>query len=104
MDRTLYWRSLRTGEKPLSRLAPSALLAALLALPCAVSADPADPAPGKPAPAPAKPTPAPKRPAPEPEQPGKSKTPGACATVLGSVRAEAYGYTHVVSLRNACDK
>jgi hypothetical protein len=27
-----------------------------------------------------------------------------CAVVTGSVRAEAYGYTHVVTLQNRCDK
>jgi hypothetical protein len=27
-----------------------------------------------------------------------------CAEVRGSARAEAYGYTHVVSLRNGCDR
>jgi len=27
-----------------------------------------------------------------------------CASVSGSVRMEAYGYTHVVTLRNGCEK
>ena len=30
--------------------------------------------------------------------------PDTCAEVRGSTRAEAYGYTHVVSLRNGCPK
>ena len=33
-----------------------------------------------------------------------SKSPGQCAVVTASVRAEAFGYKHVVSLRNACDR
>lgn len=33
-----------------------------------------------------------------------AKTPSACASVTASVRAEAYGYKHVVTLRNGCDK
>jgi hypothetical protein len=40
--------------------------------------------------------PAPARPAP--------KTPALCAVVSASVRAEAFGYKHVVSLRNGCDR
>lgn len=32
------------------------------------------------------------------------KSPAACASVTASVRAEAYGYKHVVTLHNGCDK
>jgi hypothetical protein len=102
-DGTLLLAFAADRRETMPRLAPFALLATLLAVPGAASADPVDPAPGKPAPAPAKPAP-PKKPASDPEQPSKPKTPGACATVQGGVRAEAYGYTHVVSLRNTCDK
>ena len=40
--------------------------------------------------------PAPTRPAP--------KTPALCAVVTASVRSEAFGYKHVVTLRNGCDR
>ena len=43
----------------------------------------------------------PAKPAPKPAAP---KGPGACASVKGSVRAEAFGYKHVVTLFNGCDK
>jgi hypothetical protein len=76
----------------LSRGARFALLAAVLVLPSAPVL--AEPAPTKPAQG----KPAPVRPAPGP------KSAGSCTTVTGSVRAEAYGYKHVVSLRNGCDK
>lgn len=38
--------------------------------------------------------------------PAKSppKSAAVCANVTGGVRAEAYGYKHVVTLRNGCDK
>ena len=40
------------------------------------------------------------------EGPAAPKKPDAneCAQVTASVRAEAYGYTHIVTLKNACDK
>ncbi|MET0342192.1 MAG: hypothetical protein ABW252_14400 [Polyangiales bacterium] len=45
---------------------------------------------------------APKPPA---DKPGPAPiTADACAEARGSVRQEAYGYTHVVSLRNGCAK
>lgn len=46
-------------------------------------------------------TPAPSKP---PKKPPAAKTPENCAIVSGSVIAEAYGYKHVVTLRNTCDK
>ena len=33
-----------------------------------------------------------------------ARTPATCVTVSASVRAEAYGYKHVVTLRNGCDR
>ena len=33
-----------------------------------------------------------------------AKTPDACAVVSASVRSEAYGYKHVVTLTNRCEK
>jgi hypothetical protein len=38
------------------------------------------------------------------EQPAKDKSPGSCTQVSANVISEAYGYKHVVSLRNGCDK
>jgi hypothetical protein len=32
------------------------------------------------------------------------KSPAACVSVTASVRSEAYGYTHLVVLRNGCEK
>lgn len=32
------------------------------------------------------------------------KTPALCAIVTASARAEAYGYKHLVTLRNGCDR
>jgi hypothetical protein len=44
-------------------------------------------------------------PAPAPDQqPAKDKSAGSCTQVNASVISEAYGYKHVVSLRNGCDK
>lgn len=43
----------------------------------------------------------PKKPPAKPQDP---KAASVCASVTGSVRAEAFGYTHVVTLRNGCDK
>jgi hypothetical protein len=40
------------------------------------------------------------KPAPKPAPKG----PGVCASVKGSVRSEAFGYKHVVTLFNGCDK
>lgn len=55
-----------------------------------------EPPPGKP---PAR------KPAPAPEErPSKDKTPANCTHVSASVISEAYGYRHVVTLRNACDR
>lgn len=45
-----------------------------------------------------KPQPAP----PTGEQPSKDRTPANCTQVSASVVSEAYGYKHVVSLRNGC--
>lgn len=33
-----------------------------------------------------------------------AKTPDTCATVSASVQSEAYGYKHIVTLANHCDK
>lgn len=44
--------------------------------------------------------PPPAKPAPRP----LPKGPSACASVKGSVRSEAFGYKHVVTLFNGCDK
>ena len=38
-----------------------------------------------------------------PDDPAKPDA-NECAQVTASVRAEAYGYTHIVTLKNACDK
>jgi hypothetical protein len=52
-----------------------------------------EPAPGKPS------KPAPNKPA------GPAvKTPGNCAQVTAGTRMEPFGFTHVVTLRNGCDK
>jgi hypothetical protein len=48
-----------------------------------------------------KPAPPPRAPA---DKSGKDKTPAVCTQVTGSVISEAYGYKHVVSVRNGCDK
>lgn len=45
-----------------------------------------------------------KPPATEPQQPAKDKSPGSCTQVSANVISEAYGYKHVVSLRNGCDR
>lgn len=39
--------------------------------------------------------------APKPPAP---KTPDGCSTVSASVRSEAYGYKHIITLENRCDK
>jgi hypothetical protein len=52
-------------------------------------------APGKPAPV----KPGTNKPAPPP-----AKTPGNCAQVSAGTRMEPFGFTHVVTLRNGCDK
>jgi hypothetical protein len=45
------------------------------------------------------------QPAPSPEdRPIKDKTPANCTHVSASVVSEAYGYKHVVSLRNGCER
>jgi len=45
------------------------------------------------------------QPAPAPEErPIKDKTPANCTQVSASVISEAYGYKHVVSLRNGCER
>jgi hypothetical protein len=41
---------------------------------------------------------------PAPAKPAPAKGPGACASVKGTVRAEAFGYKHIVTLFNGCDK
>jgi hypothetical protein len=51
-------------------------------------------------PAPVKPGPI----KPSPAKPVPAKDPGACALVSASTRMEAYGFTHLVTLRNTCDK
>jgi hypothetical protein len=74
-------------------LACAALAAALAAKPSAAQT-PKPPA-QKPAP----------QPAPSPEdRPIKDKTPANCTHVSASVVSEAYGYKHVVSLRNGCER
>jgi hypothetical protein len=70
-----------------------ALFSALLVVPAAPSRAEPDASvpskPGKPAPVPVKPL---------------VKTAASCTTVSGGVRAEAFGYKHVVTLQNGCDK
>jgi hypothetical protein len=45
------------------------------------------------------------KPAPGPKTPNvKDKTAGACTQITPSVISEAFGYKHVVTLRNSCDK
>lgn len=46
----------------------------------------------------------PPKPAPSQPKPVAPKGPGACASVKGGVIAEAFGYKHVVTLFNGCDK
>ena len=73
-----------------------AALPALLALSSATLALAADKKPKPPkAPSPAAPSEAPV---------AKAVPADACAEARGSARYEAYGYTHVVTLRNGCDK
>lgn len=51
------------------------------------------------------PKPAPVKPVPnKPPQAAPAKGPGACALVTAGTRMEAYGFTHVVTLKNGCDK
>jgi hypothetical protein len=55
------------------------------------------------------PTPPPKGPTvpaetPAPAKPAKDKSPATCADVVASTMSEAFGYKHIVTLRNGCDK
>jgi hypothetical protein len=52
-----------------------------------------EPAPGKPS-----------KPAPNKPAAPAVKTPGNCAQVTAGTRMEPFGFTHVVTLRNGCDK
>jgi hypothetical protein len=74
---------------------------ACVALAMAIAADRSAAQPQKPPKPPAqKPPPAP----PTEERPSKDKTPANCTQVSASVVSEAYGYKHVVSLRNGCER
>lgn len=48
--------------------------------------------------------PAPNKPAPNKPAPAPAKTPGNCAQVSAGTRMEPFGFTHVVTLHNGCDK
>lgn len=78
-----------------TRLGCAALALAIVSSAAAQSQKP----PVKPPPA-QKPQPGP----PAEERPSKDRTPGNCTQVSASVISEAYGYKHVVSLRNGCDR
>jgi hypothetical protein len=77
------------------------LLASLLA-PGAGPAPGAAQTPPTNKPAPNKPTPG----KPGPNKPGTppAKTPGECAVATAGTRMEPFGFTHVVTVRNGCDK
>jgi hypothetical protein len=48
--------------------------------------------------------PAPGKPGTNKPAPPPGKTPGNCAQVTAGTRMEPFGFTHVVTLRNGCDK
>ena len=77
-------------------LASAALVSALLVHPSAAQTK--KPAPKPPAQKPAQPAPPPE------DAASKAKTPANCTQVSATVVSEAYGYKHVVSLRNGCER
>lgn len=87
----------KTKERWFTALVSAALAGALVAGPSAAQTD-------KPAPQP--PTQRPPTPpaAPPEARPSKDRTPAHCTHVSASVVSEAYGYKHVVSLRNGCER
>lgn len=80
----------------MKRVLGGIVLVAALSLPGAVALPGAAQAPA--------PKPAPNKPGPSKPSPPSSKTPGNCAQATAGTRMEAYGFTHVVTLRNGCDK